>query len=167
MTIERRQRQRRHYYDAGGREIREPLAVRVIFRLWSLVAYSNTTPTRFMLALAATCWAILLAWPGDTFQRPVYFYMSRLAPEWAWMVLWGIHAAGMWWRCLAESSSPKAALAVNVLGVFLFAGSAAMIFLTLTYPLPAAIATDIVLAMAAIWVLIRTHVNSDDGWKGD
>jgi hypothetical protein len=139
-------------------------------RFWSLVAYSDTTPTRFMLALAATGWALLLIWPGDTFERPVYRFMKMIGGDNAeakWCIAWAAHAGGMWWRIFSSVPRPGWALAVHTLGVILFTSSAISIFLTLTYPLPAAVAPDFVLALAAFWVLVRTHVNNERGWRND
>lgn len=152
----------------------EPVVKRIWFRLWSLIAYSDTTPTRFMLAMSASFWSIFLFLPGDTMTRPVYRYMADLAswlgadnPEMAWASLWAIHAAGMWWRVFSSRPRPIAAFCINSLGVLLFSGAAFSIYRTLTYPVPAAIAPDLVLAAAAFWVLVRTHVNSERGWRND
>jgi hypothetical protein len=142
----------------------------IIYRLWALIAYSDTTPTRFMLALAATGWALLLIWPGDTFERPVYRFMKMIGGDNAeakWCIAWAAHAGGMWWRIFSSVPRPGWALAVHTLGVILFTSSAISIFLTLTYPLPAAVAPDFVLALAAFWVLVRTHVNNERGWRND
>lgn len=139
----------------------------LLTRVWSLILYSDTTPTRFMLAIAATFWCVLLAYPGHTFDRPVYLYMSRVAPEWMWSVVWGFHAVGMWWRTFSSVQHPVAALIINSLGVMLFTMAAISIFLTLTLPVPAAIAADLVFAVASFWVLIRTHINNGDGWRID
>lgn len=141
-----------------------------IGRLWSLIAYSDTTPTRFMIALAATCWALLLLYPGDTFDRPVYRYMREVVGDYAeakWCIAWAIHASGMWWRVFSSTPRPRWSLAIHTLGVLLFTSSSISIFLTLTSPLPAAIAPDIVLSLAAFWVLVRTHINSERGWRND
>lgn len=161
IEIERRRRKRAE---------NEPIIVGVLWRLWSLVAYSDTTPTRFMLAFAASLWAMLLYLPGDTFSRPVYRLMAELAGENAelkWAALWTVHAVGMWWRVVAKKPRPYIAFCINSLGVLLFSGAAYSIFFTLTFPLPAAIAPDIVLALAAFWVMVRTSVNSEQGWRGD
>lgn len=139
-------------------------------RLWSLIAYSDTTPTRFMLALAATSWCILLAVPGDTFDRPVYKYMALVAGDHAeakWCIFWGLHSAGMWWRTFSARPSLYWALAINSLGLALFGSAAISILTALTYPLPAAVAADFVMAAAAFWVLVRTHINSEHGWRID
>lgn len=139
-------------------------------RIWALIAYSDTTPTRFMLALAATAWAVLLLAPGDTMTRPVYRYMADLAgsdAELKWAALWVLHATGMWWRTFSTVPRPRIALAINSLGLGLFGGAAISIYATLTYPIPAAVAPDVVLALAALWVLARTGINGETGWRVD
>lgn len=142
----------------------------VLVRLWALIAYSDTTPTRFMLALSASAWAIMLAWPGNTFERPAYRYMADLGGQYAeakWCLLWALHATGMWWRLFTATPRPMWSLIIHSLGLLLFSTSAIAIFLTLTYPIPAAIASDIAMALAAAWVLVRTHINSEPGWRND
>lgn len=139
-------------------------------RFWALIAYSDTTPVRFLLAMAASLWAIFLYFPGDTFQRPVYRYMIAMAGDYAefkWSILWTLHACGMWWRIFATDYRPIASLVINILGVVLFTSSALAILLTLTYPFPAAIATEVSCAFASAWVLVRTHINSEKGWRRD
>ena len=42
---------------------------------------SDLNATRFTLAFAEIIWAVMLFWPGDTFTRPTYSEMSRLASE--------------------------------------------------------------------------------------
>jgi cytochrome c oxidase assembly factor CtaG len=87
--------------------------------------------------------------------------------ELKWACLWTVHAVGMWWRVVANRPRPYMAFCINSLGVLLFSGAAYSIFFTLTFPLPAAIAPDVVLALAAFWVMVRTSVNSEQGWRGD
>lgn len=161
IMVERRRRDRAE---------NERVIVGVGWRLWSLLAYSPTAPTRFMLALAASFWAALLYMPGDTFARPVYRLMAELAGDHAemkWAALWTAHAVGMWWRLVAKKPRPYTAFCVNSLGVLLFSGAAYSIFFVMTFPIPAAIAPDVVLALAAFWVMVRTSVNSEEGWRGD
>lgn len=45
--------------------------------------------TRFLLGAAEFLWAVLLAWPGKTFDRPTYHVMSHVMPEnmWAFVFL--------------------------------------------------------------------------------
>src|SRR6188768_4210341 len=67
-------------------------------RLCDLILHSDTTPTRFGLAVAALFWTIGLLVPGDTMTRPVYRFMGEVLPEIGWTVLWGTYAALMFWR---------------------------------------------------------------------
>lgn len=139
-------------------------------RLWSLVAYSDTTPTRFLLALAGAAWALFLFAPGDTFTRPVYRYMAIVAGDNAeakWAVLWALYSIGMFCRVFSSTQRPRLSLAIHVLGMLLYWGTTVSIYFTLTFPLPAALATDIILSVAAGWVLVRTGVNSEGGWRRD
>lgn len=143
--------------------------------MWALIVYSDTTPTRFMLALAATYWTVFLCLPGETMGRPVYVYMASVArglfpfgdPDLTWAAFWAVHATGMWWRTFSSVPRPAMALAINSLGVLLFTTACIAITMTLTFPFPAAVAPDVVLAMASCWVLVRTSINSDSGWRVD
>jgi hypothetical protein len=139
-------------------------------RLWSLVAYSDTTPTRFMLAWISVFWAVMLAWPGDTLSRPVYIYLAEVAGEHGDLRLaaaWSIAAAGMFWRVFAANERPWTALILNSYHFMLYAATLTAIFMSRPFPLPAAIAGDIVCLMASAWVLVRTHINSEAGWRRD
>ncbi len=139
----------------------------VLGRLWSLIAYSDTTPTRFMLGLAGACWSLLLFAPGDTFNRPVYRYMALLGPENIWAALWAVYSGLMFWRVFSSSKKPTWSIVVNTLGMMLYWCTTVSIYLTLTYPLPAALAVDVVLSLSAAWVLIRTNINPEGGWRRD
>lgn len=105
--------------------------------------------------------------PGDTFTRPVYRLMAQFATENVWAALWATHAILLLWRTFSCTKRLYLGLAVNVLGVALFCGAAGAIFATLTYPVPAGISPDMTLALAAIWVFIRTGVQGEAGWKRD
>lgn len=141
----------------------------LLSRLWSLIAYSDTTPTRFMLALAATLWAIGLMWPGDSLERPGYLYMRWIVgdnAEFKWGLFWTLHAVGMWWRIFSSTKRLWWATAIHFLGVVLFCSSTIAIFAALTFPLPVAtLGWGTVLALASIWVMLRTHINSEPGWR--
>lgn len=139
----------------------------ILGRLWSLIAYSDTTPTRFMLAGAGMMWGFFLFLPGATFDRPVYRYMAMLAGETHWAALWLTYSLLMWWRIFSASNAHLWSLVINILGAMLYTTTSVSIYLTLTYPFPAAIATELILALAAGWVLVRTNINPEGGWRRD
>lgn len=136
-------------------------------RLYSLLIKSDTTPTRFYLALAASSWALGL-FPGNTFERPAYIYMTLFGMnERSWEVLWTLHAGLMFWRIFSTVPRPRIAFAVNLLGLVLFWTVTIAFFAARPYPFPAGIATDLVTALASFWVFVRTGINSEKGWRVD
>ena len=94
----------------------------------------------------------MLAWPGDTFSRPAYQYMAEVGgefSEWEWAVAWGLYTCGMAWLIFSSKRHAMCALIVNSWGVMLTSGAVIAILMALTPPLPAAIAPDIVVMIAA------------------
>lgn len=140
-------------------------------RLFQLIAYSDTTPTRFFLAFAATLWALTLLFPGSTLDRPVYYTMSVVLgtdhAEEKWVVLWGVLAIGLWWRIFSSTPAPRCAVLINYLSVIMYSVSTYSAIATIPYPFPSMIAPGLACVVASIWVLVRTHVNSEDGWRID
>ena len=143
---------------------------KLLCRAWSLIAYSDTTPTRFMLALTATIIVLFLSEPGDTFTRPIYYHLQEIAGQHAevkWAVVWSVYAVGMWWRTFSSKPSLYWALLFNSLGLALFGSTAIAILVSRVYPLPMAVTPFLVMTLSAFWVLVRTHINSEHGWRID
>jgi hypothetical protein len=124
-----------------------------------------------MLAWIAVCWAVMLALPGDTVpSRPVYAIMAELVgnnADFKWAAAWAVAAVGMFWRVFATQTRPFVALLINSYYFMLYAVVLTAVFLTRPFPLPAAMAADLVCLFASGWVLVRTHVNSGAGWRRD
>ena len=53
---------------------------------------SDLIASRLALFIAETLWAIMLFWPGGTFDRPTYSEMAKVAPELVWATAFGISA---------------------------------------------------------------------------
>lgn len=136
-------------------------------RLWHLIAYSKTTQTRFHLFIAASLWALALSLPGDSFARPTFAYMAAIAPEAWWTAAFAIYAVVTFIRIFTDWNGHATALIINAVGATLFC---AVAFAVITLPgpnFPAGSAAHCALALASIWVLIRTHVNSPKDWQHD
>ena len=115
---------------------------------------SDLIATRLALFLAEALWAIMLFWPGDTFERPTYSAMGQYAPEVVWACAFGVSAvlqlsivlyqqcAAMWARLFAVWNAALWLAAV----VLMIAG---------VYPPPAAIGGEIALAVSAVWIAVR------------
>lgn len=115
---------------------------------------SDLIATRLALFLAEALWAVMLFWPGDTFERPTYSAMGQYAPEVVWACAFGVSAvlqlsivlyqqcAAMWARVFAvwNASLWVAAVVLMIAGV---------------YPPPAAIGGEIALTVSALWIAVR------------
>lgn len=115
---------------------------------------SDLVATRLTLAFAEFLWAVMLFWPGSTFDRPTYHYMSHVMSETAWGFVFLIscllqayialynHQNRDWAKVFANWN---AALWVFVVG-------AAMLSVS---PPPAAMAGEFALTLAAVWIWIK------------
>lgn len=118
---------------------------------------TDLVATRFVLAVAEILWSLMLAWPGDTFGRPTYTLMNALAHENVWAVVFAFSGATQFSIVLLHDyhslfaryfSCWNAMLWVYVVGSMLAS----------VYPPPAAIAGEIALALASVWIFIRPYI---------
>jgi hypothetical protein len=118
---------------------------------------TDLVASRVTLALSEFFWAIMLFWPGDTFDRPTYAHMSTVMSEEAWGLLFLISSITQITIVLTE----------NFYSMFakIFAGWNASIWgytvlsmLLSVYPPPAAVGGEIALALAALWVWARPYI---------
>ncbi len=124
-------------------------------RLIHLIYLSDLHATRFLLALAEICWSASLAWPGDTFGRPTYTMMSRLASEEAWAVVFGITGIIQFALLYTGRYHSRAAVAFAGWNSVLWCYVVAAMYLSV-YPPPAAISGELALAWGAMWVFARS-----------
>lgn len=113
--------------------------------------------TRLILALSEFMWAILLLWPGDSFDRPTYSVMAKVMPEEAWGLVFLVSGVTQISIVLREEfycvfsryfAAWNAALWVYVVVAMLLSVS----------PPPAAVSGEIVLAFAATWIWVKPHI---------
>lgn len=117
---------------------------------------SDLVATRLTLAFAEFLWAVLLFWPGSTFDRPTYYAMSLVMSETAWGFVFLIssslqayialysHQNRVWAKVFANWN---AVLWVFVVGAAMFSVSP-----------PAAMAGEFVLTIAAIWIWLKSLI---------
>lgn len=118
---------------------------------------SDFIATRITLALAELAWAIMLFWPGDTFERPTYQFMSELAPELAWALVFLLSSAAQISIALSGSCNTVFARAFGVWNAALWIITVGTM-LWAVYPPPAAIGGEFALMLAAIWIGIRPAI---------
>lgn len=127
---------------------------RIVSSLSRALFDTKMVTARIMLALSEFLWGALLLWPGDTFGRPTYHYMSTVMPEVCWgMVFFATGFVQMAIVVSEEFHSPIARYfaAYNAVLWVYIVGS----MLCSVYPPPAAISAEIVMAAAAAWIWFR------------
>lgn len=130
-------------------------------RFWGSISRAlfdtDLTGIRCALALSELFWAILLIWPGNTFDRPTYHIMSHVASEEAWALLFFLSAVNQITVVVQEDYNSRFAryfAAYNtVLWVFVI-----MSMMLSVSPPPAAISAEITMAIFAGWIWIRPYL---------
>ena len=124
-------------------------------RFCNLFFNSDLHATRFTLAIAEIIWAVTLFWPGDTFIRPIYSEMSRLASEELWGFVFVCSSLIQFYIIIDGRYHTRFAT--------FFAGWNFSLWLYVTismymsvYPPPAAISGETALTLAAGWVWVRS-----------
>jgi hypothetical protein len=129
-------------------------------------ATADLTAARVALAIAETLWVVCLLWPGDTFERPPYLIMSSLMSEPGWACLFAASATAHWLIVAFKLDYTARAVAFAGWTVFLWWFIVLSIFLTVTPP-PAAASGEVALAIAALWILLRSGERRSTNVKGN
>lgn len=121
---------------------------------------SDLIATRFMLAIGALLWAVMLLIPNNTFDRPMFTIVKQVMPEEFWGILFLIQGMAALYALFGGTRRKILIFVDSVLGCFLWTSiTAGMIFSTLTAnattSAPAAASSSIVLTLASCWVLAR------------
>lgn len=137
----------------------EPI-YRILKFIWHIFWYADTRASRCWIAAGSVLWGIMLAWPGDSFQRSVYHLMEQMASETTWAVAFGLHGLAEAFRigCNGQCfKNQKVAVAVDmsiaIWGCCVWTLATACMIVT--HPLPSAIAPHIVMSFGAWWLLVR------------
>ena len=115
---------------------------------------SDLIATRLALSLAEALWAIMLYWPGDTFDRPTYSEMGKLAPELVWATAFGISSVLQISIVIYEQCHKTWAHIFAAWNSLLWWSSIGLM-LAGVYPPPAAIGGEAALAVSALWIAVR------------
>lgn len=118
---------------------------------------SDLVATRVSLAIAEFLWAVMLLWPGDTFDRPTYRVMSHIMSEEAWGLILMLSAATQITIVMAEEYHHWFARLFAAWNACLW-GFLCVSMLQSVTPPPAAIGGELALAFAAMWVWLRPYI---------
>jgi hypothetical protein len=125
----------------------------------------DTRPATICVIMSGYLWAAMLAMPGDTIARPTYTHMRQMIPtDGGWAAAFAIVASLQLWRLFALTTDRSKwwDFALKVSACFLY-GFTAIACLTSISPIPAAMADNVVIAVAAWWDLYRWDVRRGCG----
>lgn len=115
---------------------------------------SDLIATRLSLAVAELLWAVMLLWPGNTFDRPTYFWMSQFGSETLWAFVFLVSGLYQGYIVAAQKVRSRQAEVFACFNAFIWVFTIGCM-LASVYPPPAAIGGEISLAVAAFWIAIR------------
>ena len=113
--------------------------------------------SRMILAFGELCWAVMLLWPGNSFDRPTYAYMAEIASEDLWGLVFLLSALIQLNIILLDDMHGRFARYFACWNASLWVYCVWSILASI-YPPPAAVAGDCALAAAAVWVWIRPYI---------
>lgn len=123
--------------------------------IMQIVAHPTLSELRIGKALSflsACVWVICLLWPGETMHRPTYHIMAMFGDDLFWMFVFATIAIVQGTRLLLLSSFPvKFTHLINGAVAFVWVFTS-ISMLASVYPPPAAIAGEIVVTLASVWV---------------
>lgn len=123
-------------------------------RLSVAIFDSDLIATRLLLGFAEFLWAVMLFWPGETFDRPTYTLMSAVASETVWACAFGLTSYFQFHVVLNQKQHTLGAHYFALWNAVVWAYVVGSMLLSV-YPPPAAIAGEISLMLAATWVFVR------------
>lgn len=119
-----------------------------------ILLHADLTLLRLLIAMSSLFWSIMLFWPGDTFARPTYEYMSKIAKEEYWATAFAIHFTVSIVSLAFKQMRYLSVLGEGVLGSLIWTSSCLLMLLSV-YPPPAAISAEIATALASWWIIVR------------
>lgn len=124
--------------------------------------HAHPTTIRMVLALSSALFAGGMLITPDAMELKQYHMMMTIMPGWLWEVLLIVHFLGVFWRIFDAVPRVRWALAINILGCFLWFTITISVSLSVGLFLPGSSPSVVICAFAA-WALIRTGIGKDVG----
>lgn len=121
---------------------------------------SDLIGSRITLAIAEFTWAIMLFWPGDTFDRPTYSHMAVVMSEEWWGLVFLLSSFIQISIVLRQKCNETWAWYFAGWNFCLW-GFTVCSMLASVYPPPAAIGGEIALCLSSFWIWLRPLIVSD------
>ena len=130
-------------------------------RFWGSISRAlfdtDLTGIRCALAFSELLWAVLLFWPGNTFDRPTYHIMSHVMTEEAWAIVFVISAMTQISVVVQEDFHSRFARYFAAYNTILWVTVVTSMMMSV-YPPPAAISGEITLAIFTGWIWLRPFI---------
>ena len=129
---------------------------RVACSFLRILIYADLSPLRICLGLSELIWAASLLWPGDSFSRPAYAGMQALMQsEIYWGMMWLAMSACQFYIVFSGKYHTRFAVCLALFNFLVWTGVVISIYLVF-WPPAAALSGEVVLAIGAGWVFIRS-----------
>lgn len=131
--------------------------LRIYAALSRAIFDSDLIASRLALALAEMCWAAMLLWPGDTFDRPTYSMMGHVANEHTWAFAFFVTSIMQFSIVVQADYHGKFARYFAGWNAALWIFTVVSMMLSV-YPPPAAIGGEVALMVTATWIWLRPFI---------
>jgi len=119
---------------------------------------SDLLVSRITLAIAEFSWAVMLLWPGETFDRKIYSTMALFTTEEVWGFVFLASAVIQVYIVLSGSIHSKLSeLFAGWNAVFWIAAMVSLL-LSMKYPASATLSGNIAVSCVAVWIWIRPFI---------
>lgn len=133
------------------------LKERLVFNLSKALWDSDLIGSRLALFLSEILWAVMLLWPGNTFDRSTYSIMQMITTEEILGCLFLLTAFCQISIVLWDNIHSIFARYFSVWNAVLWVSIVVSMLLAVQPP-PAAIGGEIALAFVAVWIWIRPYI---------
>lgn len=121
----------------------------------NLLFFSELHSAKFILFMAEIIWALALFWPGETFERPVYSIMAKIAQENIWASVFLVTGFIQLYLLLSQNYFSKFAQCFAAWNAIFWTLIVIAMYNSVMPP-PASISGETSLAIAAAWVFVRS-----------
>ena len=130
---------------------------RIISSISKVMWDTDLIASRMTLALSEFFWAMMLFWPGDTFERPTYSHMATIMNEEMWGILFLVSAVTQITIVLNNTIHSAFARYFAGWNAILWVYTVTSMILSV-YPPPAAIGGELALSLGAVWIWLRPYI---------
>ena len=124
--------------------------------------YAHPTTIRMLLGLSSLLFAVIMLVNPAVAEMRQYTLMMAVMPGWLWVVGMLLHFVGVFWRIFDATPRVRWALAINLLGCYLWFTLTICVNVSMGGIIPGS-SLEVITCLFAAWALIRTGIGKDVG----